>query len=425
MTSTLRLHPDADHPAVAGARELHAFLDDLDVSGPLPAGEYAEAVAEWDRAARRIEAVKLRLISAAERAGSASLSGMSGTPAWLAKQTTTDHATAARATTLATALFAESATLSPTATALSRGDISTDHARVIADAKSKLPASLSIGEVTAIEDSLLEKAHALDPASLRKAARRSLAVVESDQAKVDAHHDQVLRDEEAAGRAKARFTLHDNRDGTISGHFTVPVLAGRILERVLDAMTAPRRGQLGASEAHAGAQGLRRDWAHEKGLALVELLEHLPTDHLHSKVAATVVVTVDLDTLRGALRAAGVDTDDEITAGQARRMACGAALVPAVLDGSSVPLDLGRGRRLFSEPQRVALATRYTSCLAEGCQRPFAWCELHHRDPWHRGGPSDLRKAEPYCSFHHHRIHDPGYRHQRLPDGSVRFSRRT
>ena len=425
MSLPMDLRRPADHPAVAKVREIHAMLDELDVSGPLPEGEYAAAVAEWERASRRVEAVKLRLVAAADRAGSASLTGMSGTSSWLAKHTTADQATAARSTRLAAELFDEAAPPSATAAALSRGDISAEHARVIADAKSKLPAALSIGEVTAIEDSLVEKAHHLDPTSLRKAARRSLAVAEADQAAVDAHHDRVLRDEEAAARAKARFTLHDNPDGTVSGHFTVPTLAGRILERVLDAMTAPRRGRLGASEAQAGAQGFRKDWAHEKGLALVELLEHLPTDHLHSKVAATVVVTLDLDSLRGALRAAGVDTNDEITAGEARRMACGAGLVPAVLDGQSVPLDLGRSRRLFSEPQRVALATRYTSCLAEGCQRPFAWCELHHRDPWHRGGPSDLRKAEPYCSFHHHRIHDPGYRHQRLPDGSVRFSRRT
>jgi hypothetical protein len=190
-------------------------------------------------------------------------------------------------------------------------------------------------------------------------------------------------------------------------------------------MTAPRRGRLGASEAQAGPQGLRKDWAHERGLAFVELLEHLPTDHLHSNVAASVVVTLDLEALLGGLRAAGCDTGEQITAGDARRLASSAGLVPTVLDGASVPLDLGRTRRLFSNGQRVALGMRRSSCVAEGCERPFAWCELHHRDPWHRGGRTDLAHADPLCSFHHHRIHDPGYDHTRLPDGSVRFNRRT
>ncbi len=425
MTALLDLHPDAGHPAVAGVREIHELLDALDVSAPLAAGDYAAAVVEWERAERRIAAVKLQLVAAADRADSASLTGMSGTPAWLAKHTASDHAGAARATKLAAALYDEEATPSATAAALSRGDISGEHARVIAEAKDRLPQGLSVGEVAAVEDSLVEKAHRLDPGALRKAARRALAVVEDDAAKVEAHQDALLRDEEAAARARTRLSLHDNHDGTVSGHFTVPALAGRILERVLDAMTAPRRGPLGAIDAHAGPQGLRKDWAHEKGLAFVELLEHLPTDHLHSNVAATVVVTLDLEALLGGLRAAGWDTGEEITAGDARRLACSAGMVPAVMDGASVPLDLGRSRRLFSHAQRVALGTRHSSCLAEGCQRPFAWCELHHRDPWHRGGRTDLAHADPLCSFHHHRIHDPGYRHQRLPDGSVRFTRRT
>jgi hypothetical protein len=425
MTSLLDLHPDAGHPAVAGVREIHELLDSLDVTAPLEASDYAAAVTEWDRAARRIEAVKLQLVAAAHRAQSATLTGMTGTAAWLAKHTTSEHATAARTTKLAAELYDQAAAPSATAAAFARGDISGEHARVITDAKAKLPTSLSIGDVVAVEDALVEKARQVDPASLRKAARRALAVVEADAAKVDAHQDAVLREEEAAGRAKTRFSLHDNHDGTVSGHFTVPALAGRILERVLDAMTAPRRGRLGASEAQAGPQGLRKDWAHEKGLAFVELLEHLPTDHLHSSVAATVVVTLDLEALLGGLRAAGCDTGEEITAGDARRLACSAGLVPAVLDGASVPLDLGRTRRLFSNGQRVALGMRHSSCVAEGCERPFAWCELHHRDPWHLGGRTDLAKADPLCSFHHHRLHDPGYDHMRLPDGSVRFNRRT
>jgi hypothetical protein len=56
-----------------------------------------------------------------------------------------------------------------------------------------------------------------------------LEAVEEDQARVDAHHDSLLRDEEALARAKTRLTMHDNRDGTVSGHFTVPTLAGAIL----------------------------------------------------------------------------------------------------------------------------------------------------------------------------------------------------
>ena len=190
-------------------------------------------------------------------------------------------------------------------------------------------------------------------------------------------------------------------------------------------MTAPRRGRLGASYAQAGGQAIDRDPSHDRGLAFTTLLEHLPVDRLGGKVAATILVKLDLDTLRGQLKAAGLDTGDLVSASEARRLACNAALVPAVLGGASQLLDLGRSRRLFTEAQRVAGGLTHTTCAADGCQTPYAWCELHHRDAWSRDGRTDLRNMQPLCGFHHRRIHDTGFLHRWLPDGSIRFARRT
>jgi hypothetical protein len=67
----------------------------------------------------------------------------------------------------------------------------------------------------------------------------------------------------------------------------------------------------------------------------------------------------------------------------------------------------------------------HTTCAATGCERPYAWCELHHRKPWAHGGKTDLKNAIPLCHRHHRWIHDTGFNHQSMPDGSVRFSRRT
>src|SRR5699024_4678175 len=97
------------------------------------------------------------------------------------------------------------------------------------------------------------------------------------------------------------------------------------------------------------------DWAHRYGAAFVELIEHLPTETLSGKVAATVVVTVEHDRLKESLGAAHLDTGHDLSAGEARRLACNAGVLPAVLGGRSVPLDLGRQERFFTEAQRVAL----------------------------------------------------------------------
>jgi hypothetical protein len=94
------------------------------------------------------------------------------------------------------------------------------------------------------------------------------------------------------------------------------------------------------------------------------------------------------------------------------------------MDGPSLPLDLGYSSRLFNNNQRLALATRHRTCAADGCQRPFAWCELHHATPWSHGGRTNLADAIPLCGFHHRRIHDPDYQHHHRPDG-ITFHRRT
>jgi len=164
----------------------------------------------------------------------------------------------------------------------------------------------------------------------------------------------------------------------------------------------------------------KRDWAHEYGTAFVELLAHLPTDRLSGKVAATVVVTIDHDQLREQLGAAHLDTGHDLSAAEARRLACSAGVLPAVLDGSSLPLNLGRTKRFFTEAQRVALATTYDQCAAEHCDRPYAWTDLHHEDPWSKGGSTDLHLGVPLCGPHHRRAHDARYEHVINTDGSGR-----
>ena len=54
-----------------------------------------------------------------------------------------------------------------------------------------------------------------------------------------------------------------------------------------------------------------------------------------------MVVTIDHTVLAGALKAAHLDTGETLSAGEARRLACNAAILPAVLGGKSVALDLG------------------------------------------------------------------------------------
>ena len=78
------------------------------------------------------------------------------------------------------------------------------------------------------------------------------------------------------------------------------------------------------------------------------------------------------------------------------------------------------GPNSATEAQRVALATLYRECAEEHCDRPYAWSELHHEDPWSEGGRTDLNRAVPLCGFHHRRVHDPRYAAQIHTDESGR-----
>ena len=113
--------------------------------------------------------------------------------------------------------------------------------------------------------------------------------------------------------------------------------------------------------------------------------------------------------------------ESHISAGEARRLACGAVIVPAVLGGRSEVLDLGRLSRVFNESIKRALSLRHDFCAAGECERPFAWCELHHPHAWSKGGVTSLDNALPLCGHHHRRAHDRAYDLSVLASGEVRI----
>ena len=407
-------------PVTSVVELLHEALDGRAPSIAVPAGAHGRLLREIDRALNRRAALRLEVVADAHRADVAAQTGQSGTSSWLAGETRTTGAAAAGQVALAAAL--ESG-LGATRSALADGVVSTQHAGIIATTSLSLPRDLTDEERSRVERALVRDAQQMDPARFRRAARRALAAALRPAREVDEHEDTQLRTEEERAWDSAHLTLHDNGDGTTTGRFTVPALAGAILRKAVQQLASPRRAV--HRSASPSAIGTREvdwssvDWAQRQGQAFTELLEHLPTDGLSGKVAATVVVTMALDQLTGSLRAAHLDTGLDLSASDARRLACNAGLVPAVLGGRSQVLDLGRAERFFTEAQRTALATIYDECAVEGCDRPYAWADLHHETPWVRRGNTDLADAVPACGFHHRRLHDPMYRHvvHRQPSG--------
>ena len=275
MAALLDLHPDIADAMSAGVADLHGVIDRLHATPPC-ASRPGAAVVEVDRAIRRLEALKLKLVAAADQAGTAKDAGFTDTSAWVAKTTTVSRSDAARQVALATELESGH---DATATALDAGLVSPGHAAVIVQ---RHPPATRWGERRAAPGRRSQpggEGRPVQPRPAPRLARRAIEAVEPDQSVVDAHENELIRTEEQAARDKCSLTLHDNGDGTTTGHFTVPALAAAMLAKIIDAMTAPRRMR----EPGTGAEPDRSfDWRHRRGLAFAELLEHLPTDHLHA-----------------------------------------------------------------------------------------------------------------------------------------------
>ncbi len=125
--------------------------------------------------------------------------------------------------------------------------------------------------------------------------------------------------------------------------------------------TPPPRGCGPTSKRspHPAASAIEGDGEHPHprllGLALTDLLETLPADVLPAPWRDRDHRDRDLDhdQLTASLETAGIatlETGDPITASQARRLACTAKIIPAVLGGKSEVLDFGRKERSSPPP---------------------------------------------------------------------------
>lgn len=142
-------------------------------------------------------------------------------------------------------------------------------------------------------------------------------------------------------------------------------------------------------------------------------VEHLPTDGFPTTggTPAHITVTIGEAKLRSEVAATTLSTGGRISAGELRRLACGHGILPTVLGGASIPIDLGRDQRLFTRRQRDALAVMDGGCVAPGCDRPPAWCEAHHGGvPFSEGGRTNLNEGYLLCSSHHHEAHQHRWR---------------
>jgi hypothetical protein len=363
--------------------------------------------------AARVAALQLEMIRQIDSRAVAAEQGATSTAAWLRDRHRISAAAASRQVKLAAVLHAD---LPATADAMAAGAVNIEQAQVIAAAVADLPAE----HRAAGEKHLLGEAASFGPRELGILGRRLFELIapeEADQqalaalirAEERAHSGRDLRLSEVAGDNRVRLTGWLDRE------------AAAAVRAAVDPLCAPRT----AGPAPAAPGPDLRSPGQRRADALVEICRlamacgELPDN---GGDRPQVVVTVGIDTLRSQVGAATLDDGSPLSATVARRLACDAAILPAVLGGAGQVLDVGRERRLFSGPIRRALILRDRGCAFPGCDRPPRWCDGHHIVSWVDGGPTSLENGVLLCGHHHRLIHHSDWQARINPaDGLPEF----
>lgn len=399
------------HPLGVGVQLLERALDAMPIGGwdGLDEETVKDLATRLMRVESRVKAHQSTATRALDESGLAQRSGASSTGALLAKEFGGDRAAGDRAVRTGRALQGARRVEQ----AMADGEVSERQARTIADATRDLDVSDEVKDQC--EAQLIADSKTLTAKDLQRRADRVTDVFKPD-AEVDADENETLEDREKRAWAAAHFRMWDNHNGTRSGDFTVPEGQADALQATLEALTAPRREHLHDHPVPDGSAS-----PHRLGRAFAEMLGKLSAKTLMDG-GPTVVVRLDLDTLLGGLAAATLSSGTRISASEARLTACRAGLIPAVFNGASLPLDLGRSKRLFTPAQRIALAERDRGCAFPGCDRPPEWAEAHHwRRPWASGGTTNLSDGVLLCSHHHRTVHHQRWHLREADDHVIEF----
>ncbi|MGJ9412969.1 DUF222 domain-containing protein [Aeromicrobium sp. CF4.19] len=402
---------------VATLARVHALLDTLPTQAyaDLAGREQRDAAGSLARLKARATAHELAAVAAVEASGAARRQGASSTGSLLAGDFGGDR----RGSDAVVRESKRVQTIPQTHEAMAEGRLSARQGKSIGRALGQLPTTITATQREACETQLVQDAPTMDVRRFERHADRIVGgflTETDDDTALDAAENDLVEQRERRAWAAADFWIGPAVDGLVKGGFTIPEAQAAQLRVAMDALCAPqveitspttlsrRTGDVLLDE--------RPSYRRRQGWAFTYLCELLPTQKLPETNRLGPILTINLDheTLLDRLKVATLSTGERLSAAQARRMACEHRLLPAVLGGESLPLDLGRDRRLFTLHQRRAIEVRDKGCVFPGCDRAPGWTVIHHaRRRWADGGTTDLNDGVMLCPHHHRILHSDGW----------------
>jgi len=360
---------------------------DLDAMSPVAMGSDIKDIRS---VIDRLEAQCARRVEVFDREQAFGCTGDTSTTSWLRRNCNLSGFSADQRVKLARQL----PELEATQKALESGRIGIEHALEIARATD------DIG--VAAETELLAAAQAKDPTEVRQAAREIRHRVDAAGIARQALEQQ----------RKRRLHLFNLPDGMLSLEGALPPEGGAALRITLESLIeVPPKGD-------------ERSQQQRQADALMELcrrqLDSGTLPRLKGRKPHLTVV-VQAETLAGkpGAPAAQLEGAGPISGETAKRLLCGGSVSVLAVDRNGAALDLGRSRRLASEPQRRVLVAQYRTCIFQSCNWEARFCEPHHLDAWVLGGGTSARRMVPLCNHHHTLVHEGGWQLVEQQDGSI------
>jgi hypothetical protein len=366
----------------------------------------AEGFAQLQRISELVEAKRLRWLADQDRRASHRRDGYLSTAAWLADRFQVGAGSARRQLQLAQALEQ----MPRVRERFLSGGVSSSAVQTLAEAHREHPAEFAAGEET-----LVDAATGSPVEELRRVVSDWIQAV--DEQCPD-------RSEILHGRRRLDVCPTPTRMVRVDGELDPE--GGEALLTALQAIVD--------AELRAGTGTDVRTPAQRRADALCELAHR----YLRSPDRPTVggerphvTLTVGIETLRAAGKTpvpgrCELDHTGAVPVETARRLACDASILPVVMAGRSLPLDVGRRTSVVPSGLHRAVELRDGGCRFPRCTRPHSWCDPHHIRHWADGGKTALDNLVLLCRPHHTLVHEGGFGLKmvegkpmfRRPDGS-------
>jgi hypothetical protein len=311
-----------------------------------------------------------------------------------------------------------------TAAAQARGQIGSEHVRIIEKFFADLPGYIDGQTREQAEADLARIASGLGPTQFRAAAERLAFLL---------NQDGDLPDD--AERARRRYFTIEKQgvDGMSRFHGLLDPEARATIDAVLAKLAAPGMcnpdDEAPCVDGEPAEEAVRGDYR-SQGQRNHDALKAMGRSVLasgelgkHNGLPATIIVSTTLQDLQSAAGMAVTGGGTLLPMSDVIRLASQSNHYLVIYDKHTrEPLYCGRAKRFATPGQRIVLHSLERGCTRPGCTAPGYWSQVHHVDGWVAAdGETNINKLTLACGPDNRLVEEGGWITRKRKDGRTEW----